>query len=87
MEPIIKLLGTAASLGAGFASTKLVDVIWKKTTGNEPPKKGEEVDQSFAQAVAFAVVSAAVSAIVAQSIRKLQGKAIKGFHRSRTEVA
>jgi hypothetical protein len=87
VEPIIKLLGTAASLGAGFASTKLVDVIWKKATGNKPPKKGEEVDQSFVQAVAFAVVSAAVSAVVAQGIKKLQGKAIKGFNRSRTEVA
>lgn len=87
MEPIIKLLGTAASLGAGFASTKLVDVIWKKTTGNEAPKKGEEVDQSFVQAVAFAVVSAVVSAVITQSVRRLQGKAIKGFNKSRTEVA
>ncbi|GAA1347166.1 DUF4235 domain-containing protein [Falsarthrobacter nasiphocae] len=87
MQPIIKLLGTAASIGAGFVSAKVVDIIWEKTTGHKAPKKGEDVDQSFVQAIVFAVVSATVSAVITQAVKKGQNKVLKGFNRSRTEVA
>ncbi|MCB4208454.1 DUF4235 domain-containing protein [Arthrobacter sp. UM1] len=87
METIIKLIGTGASIGAGFASTKLVNVIWEKTTGNRAPKKGQDAEQSFVQAVTFAVVSAAVTAVFTQLVRRGEAKAIRTFNKSQKEVS
>lgn len=71
MNLILKLLGSAVSLGAGLLSAKILDLAWTKVTGNEPPKDKDGVlDVSLRSAVIFAVVSGAVS----QGIRVLANR-------------
>ena len=71
MNLILKLLGTGASLGAGILSAKLLDFLWTRITGNEPPRDKDGVlDVSLRTAVTFAVVSGAVS----QAIRVLTNR-------------
>ncbi|WP_104101988.1 DUF4235 domain-containing protein [Arthrobacter sp. 08Y14] len=71
MNLILKLLGTGASLGAGILSAKLLDFLWTRITGNEPPRDKDGVlDVSLRTAVIFAVVSGAVS----QAIRVLTNR-------------
>lgn len=71
MNLILKLLGTGASIGAGILSAKILDFIWTKVTGNEPPRDKDGVlDVNLRTAVIFAVVSGAVS----QAIRVLTNR-------------
>ncbi|WP_104053150.1 MULTISPECIES: DUF4235 domain-containing protein [unclassified Arthrobacter] len=68
MNLILKLLSTGVSIGAGIVSAKLLDFLWTRITGNEPPRDNDGVlDVSLRTAVVFAVVSGAVS----QAIRVL----------------
>ncbi|MBP3035326.1 DUF4235 domain-containing protein [Arthrobacter sp. zg-ZUI100] len=68
MNLILKLLATGVSIGAGLLSAKVLDFVWTRVTGNEPPRDNDGVlDVSLRTAVIFAVVSGAVS----QGIRVL----------------
>ncbi|GAA0193264.1 MULTISPECIES: DUF4235 domain-containing protein [Micrococcaceae] len=66
MKPMMKLLATGISLGAGFVGSKLVDRLWKGFTGNDAPRHGQEAEAeaSMRQALAFAVFSSVVAAII-----------------------
>lgn len=65
MNLILKLLGTGASVLSGLVAAKAIDFIWKKATGNEPPKDKEgSLENSLRSAVAFAIVSGAVSSLI-----------------------
>jgi hypothetical protein len=57
-------LGTAVSIGAGLLASKIVDVVWKKTTGKDSPKRDDDMENSLRSTLVFAVVSGAVSAII-----------------------
>jgi hypothetical protein len=60
----LKVLGTAVSIGAGLLASKIVDVVWKKTTGKDSPKRDDDMENSLRSTLVFAVVSGAVSAII-----------------------
>jgi hypothetical protein len=64
MNVIVKLLGTAVTLGAGFAAGKLVDTVWEKSTGSKPPKADDDMDASLPAVLTFAVVSAVVASVI-----------------------
>lgn len=83
MNLIFKLLATGISLGAGFAANKIVDTVWTKTTGNEPPKDGENLEHSFRSALIFAVVSATVAAVIQTVTGRGAQRALVRFNSSR----
>ncbi|MFI5086177.1 MAG: DUF4235 domain-containing protein [Actinomycetales bacterium] len=86
MNLLFKLLGTGASLGAGFAATKLVDALWKKTTGTNPPKDSDNLEHSLRSALVFALVSGVVSSTIKVLTDRGTQKAIAKFNRTPAEV-
>lgn len=54
-----KLLGTLSALGAAFVTKKLLNILWKRLVGHEPPDKPESLDVELTEAVAWAVASGA----------------------------
>ncbi|MDI3212145.1 DUF4235 domain-containing protein [Arthrobacter sp. AL12] len=80
MNIFIKLLGTGVSLLAGFVGTKLVDGIWEKATGNQPPKgHDDDVPTTLHSALTFALISAGVSAIIQVLANRGTQRAITRF--------
>ncbi len=86
MNIVFKLLGTGVSLGAGFVASKLVDTIWKKSTGDEPPKDGADLENSLRSALAFALVSSVVAAVIQTLAQRTTQKAIARFNKHPEEV-
>ncbi|MEB7505744.1 DUF4235 domain-containing protein [Arthrobacter sp. NPDC055585] len=83
MNLILKLLGTGVSVGAGLASAKLLDFVWTKATGNEPPKdKDGALDASLRSAVIFALVSGAVSQVIRVLTNRGTQRAIARYSRT-----
>lgn len=60
-----KLINMAIVMGAGFAATKAMSLVWKGVTGHEPPKEiDDDGEVSVTEVVIFAAVSAATAALV-----------------------
>ncbi|SDH31968.1 Protein of unknown function [Sinosporangium album] len=51
-----RLIGGAVAMGVGFATRKLIEYGWRKTTGKKPPANPESLEVGLAEAVGFAVV-------------------------------
>lgn len=83
MNLLFKLLATGISLGAGFAANKIVDTVWAKTTGNAPPKDGENLEHSLRSALTFAIVSATVAAVIQTLTSRGTQRAMAKFNKSR----
>ncbi|GAB4099603.1 DUF4235 domain-containing protein [Sinomonas halotolerans] len=82
MSILIKLLGTAISIGAGIGATKLMDVAWEKTTGAKPPKDATNLEESLRDTLVFAIVSAGVGAVIQTLAQRYTQRAIAGFRRT-----
>ncbi len=52
-----KIMGTAASLTAGFAATKALDATWKTATGRKPPTSPESPEIGNREALAWAALT------------------------------
>lgn len=52
-----KLMGTGASLVAGFAATKALDATWKTATGRTPPTSPESPEIGNSEALVWAGVT------------------------------
>lgn len=79
MSILIKLLGTAISIGAGIVATKLVDAVWEKSTGNKPPKDATDLEQSLRDTLVFALVSATVGAVIQTLAQRYTQRAIARY--------
>ncbi|WP_336855673.1 DUF4235 domain-containing protein [Sinomonas albida] len=86
MTILIKLLGTAISIGAGFAATKVLDSVWEKSTGNKPPKDATNIEASLRDTLVFALVSASVGAVVNVFTQRYTQKAIARFNSTPDKV-
>lgn len=86
MNIVMKLIGTAVSLGAGFLGSKLVDTAWQKGTGTKPPKDGSDLDYSLRSVLTFAVVSSVVATIIQVLAGRTTQKAIARFNKHPEEV-
>lgn len=60
-DKIIRLLATMA---AGFAATRLLDLAWRAVTGHRPPTDGDDEGTSLREVVLFAAISGAIAALV-----------------------
>lgn len=83
MKIVFKIMATLVSLGAGFAASKLVDGVWTKATGNQPPKDSDDLDNSLRSVLVFAVVSAAISAVIQSLAKRGAQKAIVKYSKTR----
>lgn len=89
MNVLLKVLGSVASIGAGFVGGKLVDFVWTKVTGQKPPKPGDaeaQKDATMRQALGFAVTSAVVAAIIQVLTNRGTQRTIARFNRTTDEV-
>ncbi len=83
MNLILKLLGTGASILSGIVAAKVLDFVWTKATGNEPPKDAEgSLENSLRSAVAFAVVSGAVSSVIRVLTNRGTQRAIQRYQKT-----
>jgi hypothetical protein len=86
---LLKVVGTLVSLGAGLVGAKLVDAVWTKITGHEPPKPANpesQAEASLRQALGFAVVSSVVAAIIQVATNHGTQRAIARFGNNLDEV-
>lgn len=83
MNAIFKLMGVGLGLGAGLVSTQVVDFIWKRVTGNEPPKDAEGLENSLRSALVFAVISGAVSTTIRVLTNRTTQRAIRRYENTR----
>jgi hypothetical protein len=51
-----RLIGAVVALGVGYATRKVIEIGWQKTTGKKPPADPNSLETSLAEAVGFAVV-------------------------------
>ena len=86
MNFFLKILGTAVSIGSGLLASKIIDVVWKKTTGKDSPKGDDDMENSLRSALVFAVVSGAVSASIRVLSQRGTQHAISRFGKTRDLV-
>ncbi len=82
MNSLMKLIGPAISIAAGFLGGKIVDKAWIGFTGQQPPKHGNKEAQAEAtirQAIGFAVLSAITAALIQVFTDRGTQKAIAKF--------
>lgn len=81
MSAIIKLAGTAASLGGVALSNKVLAATWTKLTGNEPPTTNPDDDERWRDIILWSLITGLVGTIIKVSISraqyKLEGKSIE----------
>jgi hypothetical protein len=51
-----RAIGALAGAGAAFAARKLINLIWKKVTGKEPPEHPEDPQVALPEALVWGVV-------------------------------
>lgn len=56
-----KIVMTLSVMAAGFAATKVLDLIWRSATGHRPPSHDD--DAPVRELVLFAAVSGALAAL------------------------
>lgn len=83
MNAIFKLMGVGLGLGAGLIGTQVVDFIWKRVTGNEPPKDTEGLENSLRSALVFAVISGTVSTTIRVLTNRTTQRAIRRYENTR----
>lgn len=71
-----RLLRTGVSIGAGFLGTKVVEAIWKTTTGDSQAPTTDDDEATLLKVVAFATISAGVSALLEVGSQRLVSKAV-----------
>lgn len=89
MNALLKIVGMAVSIGAGLAGRKLVDVVWTKATGEEPPKpkdKEAQAEATLRHALGFAVLSSVVAAVIQVLTNRGTQQAIARFVDNLDEV-
>ena len=76
MNMMWKIGTLAVGAVAGIAAKKAVDLVWEKGLGKRKPTGDDaDLDQPFAQIVAFTAVSAIVTTVVAEAVKRQSAKA------------
>jgi len=82
MKVLIKILGIVVSVVAGTLARKGLEGAWRKTTGHEPPKKAENLDNSLPGALVFALVTATTGAVIQVLTQRAAEKAALSLERN-----
>jgi hypothetical protein len=75
-----KLLGTGGAVLSGIAAKKVITTGWKAVTGHEPPANPEHPDTTWAEAIAFALLSGAIVGVA----RMLAARKAAEYYRKST---
>lgn len=75
-----KVLGTGGAVLSGIAAKKVITTGWKAVTGRPPPANPEHPDTTWAEALAFAVVSGAIVGVA----RMLAARKAAAYYRTST---
>jgi hypothetical protein len=82
----LKILGTGVSIGSGLLASKIIDMVWKKTTGKDSPKRDDDMENTLRSTLAFALVSGAVSTVIRVLSQRGTQHAIARFTKTRDIV-
>lgn len=82
MKFVIKLLGIGASLAAGAAARKALEMGWRKGTGNAAPKEATDLRNPLPGVLVFALVTAVSGALIRVLTQRLGQKATLMVERS-----
>jgi subtilisin family serine protease len=74
-----KLMATFASIAGAYAARKALQIVWKTSTGKQPPANPEHPEVTWAEAVSWAVVSGAVIGVARMAAQR---KVAASWHRS-----
>jgi hypothetical protein len=74
-----KLMALLASVLGALVARKTLTVVWRLTTGKEPPANPEHPDVTWGEAVGWAVASGAVVGVARLAAQK---KVAASWHRS-----
>ncbi len=86
MNILIKLLSAGVSVAAGAAARKALSAGWRKGTGQEPPKKADDLENSLPGVLAFALATAVTGAVIQVLTTRLARKATVGLERHPEKV-
>jgi len=75
-----KLMGTGGAVLSGIAAKKVITTGWKAVTGHEPPANPEHPDTTWAEAIAFALLSGAIVGVA----RMLAARKAAEYYRKST---
>lgn len=64
MPDIEEVVTAGAAVGAGLGARKLTDLLWKRTTGSEPPEDPTDITTSWGEAIAWTVMVGVVVGLV-----------------------
>lgn len=64
------VVGGLTAAGGGMAAKKALHKTWKAVTGNEPPANPEHPRTTWAEAVAYAMISGAFMGLARLAARK-----------------
>ena len=82
MNPLIKIAGTAASLGGVALANKVLGATWTKITGNEPPANNPDDDERWRDIILWSLITGLVGTVIKVSItpahHKIDAKAGSG---------
>lgn len=71
-----KMISLGLGAAAGLAAKMAVDIVWEKGLGKQKPTGDDnDLDQPFAQIVAFTVVTALATSIATEAVRRGTAKA------------
>lgn len=72
MSALVKIGGTAASLGGVALSNKVLSASWKKITGNEPPASNPDPDERWRDIILWSLLTGLVGTIIKVGISRAQ---------------
>ena len=78
-----KVMAMLATLVGAMVARKALALVWKTTTGKEPPANPEHPEVTWAEALSWAVISGAVVGVARLAAQK---KVASTWHRSTGEL-
>ncbi|APF41347.1 DUF4235 domain-containing protein [Neomicrococcus aestuarii] len=89
MNVVLKVGASLASIAAGFLGKKIVDIVWKKSTGKESPNMMDadaQREQSLKQVLAFTVFSSIVMGVIQVLTNRGTQRALQKYTSNLDEV-
>ena len=75
-----KVMATGSALIAGVTAKKLLETVWERSTGKAPPRNPESPDTTWAEAVAWAILSGVVYGLA----RLVATRQVAGYYKRST---
>lgn len=72
MYPVQKVVSTLAILATGFVATRVLNALWSKVFGHQPPQKDD--DAPLKELVLFAAISGVVAALARRGATTVAAK-------------